>query len=298
MGPLQQRFYQLLDERYPMFSHGVDEARRVAPELVDTHFEESLRWVVNGFGDDALANVADGYAFFTVEVNRAQQAYERVGHYRFSTFADANREVYQQAEYMRNYYWGVYAILFCWPHYVELMDFYLNRFVKRLAGGRLVEIAPGHGAWGVLAAAGAQDLSLDGLDISPTSLELAPKMAAGAGLGDRCFYRVGDATKVDHDHARYDAGVCCFMLEHLEKPGDFLAGFAPALKPGALAFVTLALTAGQIDHIYEFKLESEAIVMAERAGFDLLECRVAQPTRVLPGARFVPRVQAMILRRR
>lgn len=298
MGPLQQRFYQLLDERYPMFSRGVGEARQVAPTLVDRHFEESLGWVVKGFGDGALSNVADGYAFFTMEVNRAQQAYERSGHYKFSNFADANRVVYQQAEYMRNYYWGVYAILFCWPHYVELMEFYLDRFVKRLSGGRLVEIAPGHGAWGVLAVAGTEHLTLEGVDISPTSLELAPRMAAGAGLTGRSSYRVADATKVDHDQGRFDAGVCCFMLEHLEQPGEFLAGFAPALKEGALAFVTLALTAGQLDHIFEFKLESEAIVMAERAGFDVLETRVAQPTRQLPGARYVPRVQALILRRR
>ena len=38
--------------------------------------------------------------------------------------------------------------------------------------------------------------------------------------------------------------------------------------------------------------------MAERAGFELLECRVARPQRQLPRARYVPRVQAMILRKK
>jgi len=298
LGEYQRRFYEILGDRYPMFARGVEEARLVAPELVDRHFEAALQWVVKGFGDDALAKVADGYAFFTMDVNRAQQAYERDGKYQVSTFAEANALVYQRADYMRSYYWGVFAILFCWPHYVELMEFYLERFVGRLGAGRVVEIAPGHGAWGVLAVAGAVDLKLEGWDISPTSLEMAPKMAAGANVGDRCLYRVADATKIDHDQERFDAGVCCFMLEHLEQPAGFLAGFAPSLKRGATAFVTLALTAGQTDHIYEFKQESEAILMAERAGFELLECRVARPTRVLPNARYVPRVQAMILRRR
>lgn len=298
MGELQSRLYELLDEKYPMLSRGVEEARAISPELVDRYFEECLQWVARSFGHKALESVAEGYAFFTLEVNRAQQAYERSGRYQVATFAEANQHVYQQPEYMRHYYWGVFAILFCWPHYVELMDFYLNRFVHQLSAGRLVEIAPGHGAWGVLAVAETAGLSLEGWDISPTSLELAPRMAAGAGVGDRCEYRVGDATKIDHDHERFDAAVCCFMLEHLEEPADFVARLAPAIKTGGRAFITLALTAGQPDHIYEFKLESEGVVMAERAGFELLECRVARPSRLLPNARYVPRVEAMILRKR
>ena len=298
MGELQRRFYELLDNQYPMFSSGVQEARLVSPALVDRHFEECLRWATNAFGEEALARAVDGYVIYAMEVNRAQQAYEREGKYAVSTFAEADRLVYQQPEYMRNYYWGVFAILFCWPHYVELMEFYLERFVRRLSGGRLVEIAPGHGAWGVLAVIGSDHLTLEGWDISPTSLELAPKIAAGAGVGDRCVYRLADATKIDHEQEKFDAAVCCFMLEHLEQPGDFFEGFAPSLKSGAKAYVSLALTASQTDHIYEFKLGSEAILMAEHAGFELLECRVAQPKRQLPRARYVPRVQAMILRKK
>lgn len=298
MGPLQSRFYALIKERHPMMTRGVAEARAVAPELVDRHFEECLNWVVRAHGEDVLTKVADGYAFYTLEVNRAQQAYERRGHYEFATFTEADARVYQQSEYMSDYYWGVFAILFSWSHYVELMEFYLRCFVARLPTGKLVEIAPGHGAWGVLAVANRDGLTLEGWDISPTSIELAPKMAAGAGMRDRCKYQLGDATKIAHSFGSYDAAICSFMLEHLEEPARFLADFAPSLKSGALAFVTLALTAAQTDHIYEFKYESEGILLAEAAGFELLECRVAKPQRLMPGARFVPRVQAMILRKK
>lgn len=297
MGSLQRKFYDLLEECYPMFARGVQEARAVAPDLVDKHFEECLGWVTKSFGNGALADVAEGYASFTMEVNSEQRTYESAGRYRFSTFVEANELVYQKSDYMRNYYWGVFAILFSWPHYVELVEFYLRRFVSRLSTGRLIEVAPGHAVWGLLAVKEKPGLTLEGWDISPTSLELAPKMAAGAGVADRCSYRVGDAMALEQDAERFDAGVCCFMLEHLERPEAFLSGFAPILKPGATAFVTLALTAAQIDHIYEFKKESEAILMAERAGFEVLESLSTQPARRLPGARSVPRVQAMILRR-
>lgn len=298
MGSLQSQFYALIKERHPMMARGIAEARAVAPELVDHHFEQCLNWVVRAHGEEVLVQLADGYASYTLEVNRAQQAYEKRGHYECSTFAEADARVYQQSEYMRDYYWGVFAILFSWSHYVELMDFFLGRFVAKLPSGKLVEIAPGHGAWGVLAVTNRDGLTLEGWDISPTSIALAPKMAAGAGVGDRCKYQLGDATKIEHFSGRYDAAICSFMLEHLEEPGRFLADFAPSLRSGALAFVTLALTAAQTDHIYEFKCESEGILLAEAAGFELVECRVARPQRLMPGARFVPRVQAMILRKK
>jgi 2-polyprenyl-3-methyl-5-hydroxy-6-metoxy-1,4-benzoquinol methylase len=298
MGSLQNQFYDLIKERHPMMVRGTAEARAVAPKLVDHHFEECLKWVVQAHGEEVLVQLADGYAFYTLEVNRAQQAYEKRGHYECATFAEANARVYQQSEYMRDYYWGVFTILFSWGHYVELMDFFLGRFVAKLPSGNLIEIAPGHGAWGILAVKNQGGLRLEGWDISPTSIELASKMAAGAGMADRCKYELGDATKIEHYSGRYDAAICSFMLEHLEEPGRFLADFAPSLRPGALAFVSLALTAAQTDHIFEFKHESEGILLAEAAGFELLECCVARPQRLMLGARFVPRVQAMILRKK
>lgn len=297
MGPLQSTFYELLRARHPMVFRGVEEARAVAPDLVDRNFEMCLSWIVKAHGEGVLQEIADGYAFFTLEVNRAQLAYERRGRYEFSSFDDANTRVYQRAEYMRAYYWGVFAILFCWSHYVELMDFFLEHFVAQLSAGRLIEVAPGHGAWGVLALARHPGLTLDGWDISPTSLELAPRMALGAGVDSRCHYRLGDATEIPAALGRYDAAICSFMLEHLEEPGRFLAALASSLRSGAVAFVTLALTAAQADHIYEFRRESEGVLLAEAAGLELLACRIARPRRLMPRARFVPRVQGMILRK-
>ncbi len=298
MGPLQNQFYELIKARYPMMAHGVAEARAVAPDLVDQYFEQCLNWLVYAFGKEAIEQLADGYAFYTLEVNRAQQDYERRGRYECTTFVEANARVYQKSKYMRAYYWGVFAILFSWSHYVELMEFFLDRFVEKLPTGNLIEIAPGHGAWGILAIVNQKGLALEGWDISPTSIEFAPKMAAGAGVAGRCKYLLGDATKIEHSFGHYDAAICSFMLEHLEAPEQFLIDFAPSLRSGALAFVTLALTAAQTDHIYEFKSESEGIRFAEAAGFELLECRIARPQRLRPGSYFVPRVQAMILRKK
>lgn len=298
IGPLQERVRSIMRERYPMMLRGIDEARALAPDIVDIHFEACLQWIVQSHGEGVLAELVEGYATYTLEVNLMQQAYERRGAYEYSTFAEADARVYQNAEYMRNYYWGVLAILFCWSHYVELMEFFLRRFVGKLSAGRLIEVAPGHGLWGLLAIQYTPGLSLEGWDISPTSLALAPRIAAGAGLAQRARYRIGDATQLQHEVGLYDAAICSFMLEHLEAPGEFLCHFATALKQGAHALVSLALTAAQTDHIYEFKHESEGILLAEAAGFELIETRVSRPARLMRGAKYVPRVQAMLLRKK
>lgn len=288
------RLYEVIESSYPMMLAGVREAHQADAAIVDEYFPISLSWMRDAFGDEALQKIADGYAFFTTEVNMAQIRYEKTGKYAASSFSECNRLIYQNQAYMTHYYWGVYAILFCWSHYVELMRFYMDRFVGNIAGGRILEVAPGHGTWGLLAAHVAREAELHGIDISPTFLDFAPRVAKAAGMSGRCHYKCADATSTaagtDYDHA-----ICCFMLEHLEDPAAFLRSLAPQLRVRGRAFVTLALTAAQPDHIYEFKEEFEALEMAEKAGFRVVESICLQPRRLLPNARYVPRIQGMIL---
>ncbi|MFH0908122.1 MAG: class I SAM-dependent methyltransferase [bacterium] len=287
-------FHALMEERYPIMVTGIREAYAVDRTLVNHYFELTLGWMDRAFGRNALVRICDGYAFFTLEVNRAQVRYERTGRYEAKSFEECNRHIYQRRDYMVHYYWGVYAILFCWSHYVELMKFYVTHFVDGLDHGDLLEIAPGHGIWGLLAVHRHPCMRLEGLDISPTFLEFAPALAEAAGAADRCSYRCGDAMATERA-GTFQHAVCCFMLEHLEDPGAFLRSLAGQLTKGGRAFVTLALTAAQPDHIYEFRTAEEAERMAEAAGFVVEQSRIFQPLRTLAGARFIPRVQGLIL---
>ena len=62
--------------------------------------------------------------------------------------------------------------------------------------------------------------------------------------------------------------------------------------------MTGALTAAQIDHIYEFRRESELIALGEESGLRVLASLSANPRRTLPGARFLPRSMALVMARR
>jgi hypothetical protein len=52
-----------------------------------------------------------------------------------------------------------------------------------------------------------------------------------------------------------------------------------------------------VDHIFEFRRESELVKMCEDHGLRVLETLSVNPRRTLPKARFVPRSMGLILLR-
>jgi ubiquinone/menaquinone biosynthesis C-methylase UbiE len=172
--------------------------------------------------------------------------------------------------------------------------------LKRLRSVKtLVEIAPGHGGWGALALKHLPTARLLGYDISPSSIRLATELMAGAGFGSRATYELTDALDLDVVPAESaDAVICNFLIEHLERPDKLCAVIHHLLKPGGQWFLTGAITAAQVDHIYEFRYESELVRMAEQAGLRVTETFSGAPRRTLPNARFLPRSMMLIGQKR
>jgi ubiquinone/menaquinone biosynthesis C-methylase UbiE len=163
----------------------------------------------------------------------------------------------------------------------------------------VVELAPGHGGWGLWALHRVPQTHLQGFDISASSIAIANALSRAAGLADRTHYVQLDALSLlQASSPQANACICCFLIEHLEEPSRLLQTLAHVLEPGGMAFLTGALTAAQVDHIYEFRRESELVTMAEDAGFRVLETLSVTPTRLLPNARFTPRSMALLLKKR
>jgi SAM-dependent methyltransferase len=252
------------------------------------------------FGPSAIDSMVDAFVRFSMDVNFAQARYEAEGRYAHKSYQECRDSVYSQDDTMDDYLSGIYLTNFLWAHHLDLSLFFAERFVARLpAAPRIVEIASGHGGWGLWALHDRPDGTLVGYDISPKSIEMATAIAGGAGMRGRADYRLQNVMELDPaavDPA--DACICSFLIEHLEDPEQLLHVMAGLLKPGGTAFLTGALTAAQVDHIFEFRRESELVQMAERHGFRLLDLRSAGPARTLPGARFLPRSAALVLQKR
>ncbi len=286
-------------ERYPHFRAGIAEAVAVSPERFGQISEMYLEWALRARGPGAIQQSLDAFVQFTTDVNLAQARYELERSYQHHSFEEVYREHYGRKDKMKGYLWGIYLTNFLWAHHMEICLFYQDRFLSRLpAESEIVEIAPGHGGWGIWALDELPKARLRGYDISPSAIEIAGALAQAAGTGRRARYETRDALDLmQMPKQSADAGICSFLVEHLEDPDKLFRVMHHLLRPGGRAFVTGALTAAQIDHIYEFRNESELVCMAEAQGLRVLETLSTNPNRLLPRARFVPRSMAMLLER-
>ena len=135
------------------------------------------------------------------------------------------------------------------------------------------------------------------VDISRTTVDLTQKFMQVTGFGDRVSIRCEDALTFQ-GNVKYDAGISCFLLEHLETPGKLLSNLCANLHPGGKVFISTALTAAESDHIFEFKRESEVILLCEQAGFRVLSTLSVAPVRGTSGEKYLPRSMALILQKR
>ena len=292
-----QSLLAYVDQRYPQCRQGITEAMQVDAERFSSMVETALGWLIKARGLEAIERSVDDFVQFTTSVNLAQVRYESTGSYEHSSFAEVYRNHYSQDDQMQGYLWGIFLTNFLWAHHMEICLQYHDRFLSALQGdARIVELAPGHGAWGVAALDRLPGARLSGYDISPSSIQIAAAVAQAAGVQDRASYELRDALELgqmDADSA--DACICCFLIEHLEQPDKLFGVIRHLLRAGGRAFVTGALTAAQVDHIYEFRRESELIVLAEAQGLRVLESLSVNPKRLLPKARFVPRSMSLVL---
>lgn len=299
-GDVANRIVADIRRRHPRSIAGVLEAVAVDPPRFRRLANLFGGWAVSAFGEGIIERMNDAFVHFSMDVNFAQAQYEAAGHYASKTFGDCDADLYSNAESMDEYLWGVYATSFLWAHHMELAELFETRFLARLpAAPRIVEIAPGHGGWGLWALQQHPGATLEAYDVSPSSITLATRLADAAGFGARVSYECRDALAIEpNDVTPADACICSFLIEHLERPDRLLEIMGRLVQPHGLAFLTGALTAAQVDHIFEFRRESELVAMAERSGFRVLELRSAGPQRTLRGATFLPRSAALILQKR
>jgi len=294
---LLDQLFAYAAEAHPRSMRGIQEARSVHPQRFDTVARQYLKWLVDARGTGGVESAVDAFAQFSTDVILAQARYEVDGAYANKSFAEVYRDHYSNSETMHGYLWGIYLTNFLWAHHFEIMTFFQDRFLGGLeAESHLVEIAPGHGGWGVWALAHMSDLTLDGFDISPQSIQIAASVAAAAHVSQRARYVEEDALDLQRlNPESADGSICSFLVEHLEDPQHLFNVISHLLRPGGRGFITGALTAAQVDHIYEFRRESEIVVMCENAGLRVLETLSANPLRTLPGARFLPRSMALLV---
>jgi 2-polyprenyl-3-methyl-5-hydroxy-6-metoxy-1,4-benzoquinol methylase len=291
-------FLAALHEQAPAYAVHVLETARQQADLFNELATEQLSWARAVLGERWLEVLIDGYVFFVTEVNEAQMRYEEDGRYAHALLKDIQSATYDDHSFMQQYEWGVFVTAFAWQHHLELYRFYRDDFLSRLPEtGTLLDLGCGVGGWHLLALRRNPAVQVHAIDISAPTLATARQLAASLGLEGRVRYTQQDASGWEPGPLA-QAGICCFVLEHVEQPAALLTRFIEALEPHAYAFVCTALTAAEVDHLHEFRYESEVVQLCEQAGARVVACRSLAPPGVPPSRRFLPRSMALLLQKR
>lgn len=246
--------------------------------------------------DGDVALIAKYFATMVLQCNKLQYKYELSGKYVTQSYDEVRDTVYDNTEKMTGYMFGLVSSQFAWSNHFQLWCFYEDNFLASLSNvEQVLEIAPGHGYFGLNLLRRFPEANLIGIDISQVSLDMSRRIAEEFDEKS-AQYRYQDAMQLTDEYVNaYDAVICGELLEHVSEPERILTSVTNALRPQGKAYVTAAITAAAPDHIYEFESPEQVITMAKNAGLTIVDeiCEGTKP--FTDRAKGAPRTLSMIL---
>ena len=217
---------------------------------------------------ERLDEFCEGYDFLTKIVLEEELFFRRNGRYRLSSFEEANRLVYQDADYMRRYMNGLLMTQLYWSNHTATFDYFLSAFLDNAApGSRLLEIGPGHGLLIAYAAEHKNCGRVEGWDISPASL--ANTAEALKRLGAKAELLQSDFFAVTGSEGQFDLLVFAEVLEHMEDPRAAVECLYRLLKPGGRLFLHVPINSPAPDHLFLLETPEAAVDFMRTAGFEI-----------------------------
>ncbi len=232
--------------------------RAFAVRICDLVFEKC------GASLEDYGRAVDDFIALSEEFVRLQIELDRTGRYRHSSFADVRASVYDNPEVMNGRYLnGLLLSQAFWVNHAALFAFFEERFAAHNAPhGNVLEVPCGTGFYIAEFARANPGWSAEGIDLSESSVAFAREVVRLDGAA-HVDIRKGDVFELPED-ARYERIICGELLEHLEDPEALLAKLARLLARDGRLFLTTAIWAASIDHIYLFESASDVCEMLAR----------------------------------
>ncbi len=219
-----------------------------------------------------LTYLAESYDTCVKDTLREQIYFKKHGKYRYSRYAEVAKLVYDNHSYMNKYMQGLALTYFFWPNHVTMRR-YFKKSLPKVMGGKYIEIGPGHGFYFMQAMRHTKYDRFIGLDISATSVMMTRMILESGHFGRFTDYEIVQCDFLAWEaEGTYDAVVMGEVLEHVERPADFMRKIRDIAHPDTYIYITTCINAPAIDHIYQFRSLAEIDSLVQGCGLYVKEC--------------------------
>lgn len=194
---------------------------------------------------EAFIKFSNEYLFLQARLNME-------GKYLNSSFDEVNSSVYQSEKMSEYYLDGLFLSQVLWPNHYKMLSFFLSDRNRLSFYPRILDIACGSGIYSYQIARNFNYGYLRALDISQSSIDYTDAILKCSSLkSSKIELEVADIFKF-RDSAKYDFVICSELLEHVNNPSALLDKLITILTDNGTIFLTTAIYAAEIDHIYLF----------------------------------------------
>lgn len=290
-----ERAERMIGRDYGLIADSFRRNRDLFGEPWAIAFNDLLRTALSE--ETSLRRALTGYTAYAVDQIRWQILFQKELKYAGHSYEQANREVYQNEQYMSNeYLQGALLNHYLWTHHYRHLLFFTNIFLVEMAAKtdqRFHDVGIGTGFYTDVVLSNIPGAHGIGWDISPHSLSFARQFLARHGGPCRYELRLKDVlTEAELEPLPFL--ISMEILEQFEDPISFLKCLYRMLLKNGKAFITAAVNAPQFDHIYLYRNDQEILEQIRSVGFQVetvFHAYAYPPTRRIP---VVPSIVAVM----
>lgn len=223
---------------------------------------------------DKIEHLADCYLHFINDLMKEQLYFIRNGHYRYSSSDETNDFFYQNPDVMEYYMKGLAISQYLIDQHISCHEWYCKK-IRELGPGEIwLEGGVGHGENFVQAVRYTNYKHYYGIDISPTSVKMTKEMIEKRAPERKELVEVKLQDFFKYNEPICDALVFGEILEHVDKPRQFLEKIYEITHENSFIFITTVVNGPAIDHVYLFRNVDELEALYQKTGFDIVDKQV------------------------
>lgn len=203
------------------------------------------------------------FVHLSEEFVRLQIELDRDGKYKYSSFEEVRAIVYDNPDVMEGRYLnGLLISQALWMNHRKIYGYFVDDFCNENdPAGTVLEVPTGTGVYVTEFATRNPKWTARGVDLSSSSVAFTREIARIR----KCSVAVSNENILDYGDGRtYDRLICGELVEHLERPEELLLKLRGMMAPHSKLFLTTAIWAANIDHIYLFTTTQEVRDMLEK----------------------------------